>query len=146
MFSAPKVPILSLSEKLYSIRFHPLASDVIVSTSYDMIVKIWNLKSGSCEIELQGHTDTVSDTARLLMIYCLKKIFVQVPRENTWGQVFSTAQGTGKVLMQMMTQKNVEYPQQLEPKPNGSFYDVYIDDKLFYGKNFSVFEATLCVK
>ena len=48
--------------------------------------------------------------------------------------------------MQMMTKKNVEYPQQLEPKPNGSFYDVYIDDKLFYGKNFSVFEATLCVK
>ena len=72
--------------------------------------------------------------------------FLQVPRENTWGQVFSTAQGTGKVLMQMMTQKNVEYPQQLEPKPNGTFYDVYIDDKLFYGKNFSVFEATLCVK
>ena len=62
---------LAHTEKLYSIRFHPLASDVIVSTSYDMIVKIWNLKSGSCEIELQGHTDTVSDTARLPMIYCV---------------------------------------------------------------------------
>ena len=71
---------------------------------------------------------------------------MQVPRDATYAQVASSAQGTGLVLFQLQAQKNVEYPQQLEPKANASFYDVYIAQKNFHGKNFSVFEATVCAE
>jgi len=48
------------TEKLYFVKFHPLASDVLASGSYDMTVRIWNLKTEEEVIILEGHTDTVS--------------------------------------------------------------------------------------
>ena len=48
------------TEKLYFVVFHPHAKDLLVSASYDMTVKIWNLHTGSCQITLTGHTDTVA--------------------------------------------------------------------------------------
>ena len=47
------------SEKIYFIRFHPLAKDVLVSASYDMSVRLWDLSSLEEKICLQGHTDTI---------------------------------------------------------------------------------------
>ncbi|XP_046394755.1 coronin-7 isoform X5 [Ischnura elegans] len=47
------------SEKIYFIKFHPLASDVLASGSYDMTVRIWDLASGTERIILEGHTDQI---------------------------------------------------------------------------------------
>ena len=48
-------------EKLYFVRFHPHAKDVLVSSSYDMTIKIWDLsKEDDDRITLQGHTDQVN--------------------------------------------------------------------------------------
>ena len=72
--------------------------------------------------------------------------YFDVPRQNTWGQIASSAQGTGMVLFQLMARMNVEYPDKLDPKSSASFYDVYIERKNFPGKNFSVFDATVCAE
>lgn len=47
------------SEKIYFIKFHPLALDVLASGSYDMTVRIWDLSREHESIVLHGHTDQV---------------------------------------------------------------------------------------
>ena len=49
------------TEKLYFVRFHPLAEDILVSASYDMSVRIWNLRAEEEVIQCEGHTDTVRE-------------------------------------------------------------------------------------
>ena len=46
-------------EKIYFIKYHPLASDVLASASYDMTIRIWDLTSGEERIKLDGHKDVV---------------------------------------------------------------------------------------
>jgi len=48
------------TEKIYSVHFHPLASGVLASTSYDMTVRVWDVDNAEERIVLQGYTDTVS--------------------------------------------------------------------------------------
>lgn len=38
-----------------------MASDLLVSSSYDMTVRIWELSAGREVLCLQGHTDQVRD-------------------------------------------------------------------------------------
>ncbi|XP_012141372.1 coronin isoform X2 [Megachile rotundata] len=65
----PKHIIKAHTDKIYLIKFHPLASDVLASASYDMTVKIWDLTLlSSCElvvpkITLTGHTDQIFSLA-----------------------------------------------------------------------------------
>ena len=47
------------SEKIYFIKFHPLAEDVLASGSYDMTIRIWDLATQEERIVLEGHTDQV---------------------------------------------------------------------------------------
>lgn len=47
------------AEKIYFLRFHPLARDVLATGSYDMTVRIWDLKEGTERLQLEGHTDQV---------------------------------------------------------------------------------------
>ncbi|XP_078096606.1 coronin-7 [Mustelus asterias] len=61
--SEPERTLSGHTEKIYSIRFHPLASDILASSSYDMTVRIWNLSSGKEEIILRGHTDQIFSLA-----------------------------------------------------------------------------------
>ncbi|NXU92717.1 CORO7 protein, partial [Xiphorhynchus elegans] len=41
----PEAILRGHTEKIYSIRFHPMASDLLVSSSYDMTVRIWDLSA-----------------------------------------------------------------------------------------------------
>ncbi|XP_021364093.1 coronin-7-like isoform X2 [Mizuhopecten yessoensis] len=50
-------------EKIYFVRFHPLAKDIIVSSAYDMSVRIWDLSSGTEVLQLQDHPDQVFNAA-----------------------------------------------------------------------------------
>lgn len=47
------------TEKIYFVRFHPHAADVLASGSYDMTVRLWDLQSEQERIKLIGHTDTI---------------------------------------------------------------------------------------
>ncbi|KAM4656443.1 coronin-7-like isoform 3-T3 [Amazona ochrocephala] len=59
----PEAVLQGHTEKIYSIRFHPVASDLLVSSSYDMTVRIWELSTGREALCLQGHTDQIFSLA-----------------------------------------------------------------------------------
>uniref|UniRef100_A0A8C5JW25 Coronin n=1 Tax=Junco hyemalis TaxID=40217 RepID=A0A8C5JW25_JUNHY len=59
----PEAVLRGHTEKIYSIRFHPTASDLLVSSSYDMTVRIWELSTGQEVLCLQGHTDQIFSMA-----------------------------------------------------------------------------------
>lgn len=54
-------PLIGHTEKIYSIKFHPLANGLLVSSSYDLTVRLWNLDSGDEVKLLTGHQDQVGD-------------------------------------------------------------------------------------
>jgi WD40 repeat protein len=47
-------------ERICFLRFHPLASDVMATGSYDGTIRVWNIKTGEEKYRLEGHTDSVS--------------------------------------------------------------------------------------
>ncbi|XP_068003069.1 coronin-7-like isoform X1 [Melanerpes formicivorus] len=59
----PEAVLRGHTEKIYSVRFHPTASDLLVSSSYDMTVRIWDLSAGQEALCLQGHTDQIFSLA-----------------------------------------------------------------------------------
>ncbi|XP_029432457.1 coronin-7-like isoform X1 [Rhinatrema bivittatum] len=61
--SEPEAILRGHTEKIYSIKFHPLAADILASSSYDMSVRIWNLGSGKEERLLTGHSDQIFSLA-----------------------------------------------------------------------------------
>ncbi|XP_030380975.1 coronin-7 isoform X3 [Scaptodrosophila lebanonensis] len=50
-------------DKIYFIRFHPLAADVLLTASYDMTMKLWDLNTMNEMCALRGHTDQIFDFA-----------------------------------------------------------------------------------
>ncbi|KAG7207127.1 hypothetical protein KM043_001001 [Ampulex compressa] len=65
----PKHLIEAHTDKIYLIKFHPLAADVLASASYDTTVKIWDLSllpstgSALAKITLTGHADQIFSLA-----------------------------------------------------------------------------------
>ncbi|XP_063703312.1 coronin-7 isoform X3 [Culicoides brevitarsis] len=51
------------SDKIYSIKYHPVAKNVCLTASYDMTVKIWDLETLTSNITLKGHTDQIFSSA-----------------------------------------------------------------------------------
>ena len=53
------------TEKILFACFHPLAKDILMTASYDMTVRLWDLSRKEAEImQLRGHQDQVGD------VYC----------------------------------------------------------------------------
>lgn len=50
-------------DKIYMIKFHPLAKNVLASASYDMTIKIWDLETLTEKYVLHGHTDQIFSLA-----------------------------------------------------------------------------------
>ncbi|KAB0382844.1 hypothetical protein FD755_004761 [Muntiacus reevesi] len=59
VLTTPEAVLTGHTEKIYSLRFHPLAADVLASSSYDLTVRIWDLKVGAERLRLQGHQDQI---------------------------------------------------------------------------------------
>ncbi|KAB1252047.1 Coronin-7 [Camelus dromedarius] len=57
VLTIPEAVLTGHTEKIYSLRFHPLAADVLASSSYDLTVRIWDLQAGAERLRLQGHRD-----------------------------------------------------------------------------------------
>jgi coronin-7 len=55
----PEFELNAHSEKIHFMKFHPLAKDVLVTASYDMTLKIWDLNSKEEKQCLKGHTDQI---------------------------------------------------------------------------------------
>lgn len=86
-------------EKIYLIKFHPLAKEVLASGSYDLTVRIWDLSTGEEKKQLDGHTDQIfslawSPDGRKLATVCKdNKLRIYEPRKST----LPIAEGTGPV-------------------------------------------------
>uniref|UniRef100_A0A674IQV1 Coronin n=1 Tax=Terrapene triunguis TaxID=2587831 RepID=A0A674IQV1_9SAUR len=59
----PEAVLRGHTEKIYSLKFHPLAADILASSSYDMSVRIWDLQAGREELCLRGHRDQIFSLA-----------------------------------------------------------------------------------
>lgn len=46
-------------EKIYFVIFHPLARDIIVTSAYDLTVRIWDLSEMKEVMQLMEHPDQV---------------------------------------------------------------------------------------
>ncbi|KAF1379510.1 hypothetical protein PFLUV_G00176790 [Perca fluviatilis] len=85
----PEVILQGHTEKIYSIKFHPLASGLLVSSSYDLTVRLWNLESREQVKLLTGHQDQVfgmawSPDGKLLATVCKDgKVRIYDPRKST---------------------------------------------------------------
>ncbi|KAM6904962.1 coronin-7-like isoform 1-T1 [Xenentodon cancila] len=85
----PELILQGHTEKIYSVKFHPLASGLMVSSSYDLTVRLWNLESGEQVKLLTGHEDQVfgmawSPDGKLLATVCKDgKVRIYDPRKST---------------------------------------------------------------
>ncbi|XP_008281999.1 coronin-7 isoform X1 [Stegastes partitus] len=85
----PELILQGHTEKIYSIEFHPLASGLLVSSSYDLSVRLWSLESGEQVKLLTGHQDQVfgmawSPDGKLLATVCKDgKVRIYDPRKST---------------------------------------------------------------
>ncbi|XP_059617910.1 coronin-7 isoform X2 [Phlebotomus argentipes] len=57
--NTPHSELVAHSDKIYFIRFHPSASDVLLTASYDMTLKLWDLVEMQERLVLHGHTDQI---------------------------------------------------------------------------------------
>ncbi|NXO51062.1 CORO7 protein, partial [Aramus guarauna] len=97
----PDAVLQGHTEKIYSIRFHPVASDLLVSSSYDMTVRIWELSSGREALCLRGHTDQIFSLAW-----------------NPDGKKLATVSKDGR--LRLYEPRRSSQPQQEGPGPEGS--------------------------
>ncbi|XP_057659505.1 coronin-7 isoform X1 [Diorhabda carinulata] len=78
------------SDKIYFVKFHPTAKDVLASGSYDMTIKLWDLSTLTEKIVLKGHTDQIFSFAwSPCGSYCAtaskdSKIRIYKPRANEY--------------------------------------------------------------
>ncbi|XP_037363582.1 coronin-7 [Talpa occidentalis] len=63
VLTEPETVLTGHTEKIYSLRFHPLAADVLASSSYDLTVRIWDLQAGAERLRLEGHRDQIFSLA-----------------------------------------------------------------------------------
>ncbi|KAM5227747.1 coronin-7 [Ctenodactylus gundi] len=59
VLTVPEAVLTGHREKIYSLRFHPLAADVLASSSYDLTIRIWDLHTRTEHLRLQGHQDQI---------------------------------------------------------------------------------------
>ncbi|KAI3359223.1 hypothetical protein L3Q82_002748 [Scortum barcoo] len=85
----PEFILQGHTEKIYSIKFHPLASGLLVSSSYDLTVRLWNLESKEQVKVLTGHQEQIfgmawSPDGKLLATVCKDgKVRIYDPRKST---------------------------------------------------------------
>uniref|UniRef100_A0A671YFK9 Coronin n=1 Tax=Sparus aurata TaxID=8175 RepID=A0A671YFK9_SPAAU len=84
----PEVILQGHTEKIYSIKYHPLASGLLVSSSYDLTVRLWDVDSGEEVKILSGHQDQIfgmawSPDGKLLATVCKDgKVRIYDPRKS----------------------------------------------------------------
>ncbi|XP_055597739.1 coronin-7 isoform X3 [Uranotaenia lowii] len=55
----PEKELVAHSDKIYILKYHPLAKNVFLTASYDMTLKVWDLETLSEKHCLKGHTDQI---------------------------------------------------------------------------------------
>ncbi|XP_061079905.1 coronin-7 isoform X1 [Conger conger] len=88
MLTEPDCVLRGHTEKIYSLRFHPLAAGLLASSSYDLSLRLWDLEAGEEVKQLRGHQDQIfgmawSPDGQLLATVCKDgKVRVYDPRKS----------------------------------------------------------------
>ncbi|KAG8557620.1 hypothetical protein GDO81_016683 [Engystomops pustulosus] len=88
----PQIVLAAHNERIYTVRFHPCASDILVSSSYDLTLRVWNLKTEKNVFTLQGHEDQIfslawSPDGKYLATCCKdQRIRIYEPRVSNQAQ------------------------------------------------------------
>ncbi|XP_053527671.1 coronin-7 [Artibeus jamaicensis] len=59
VLTIPEAVLTGHTEKIYSLCFHPLAADLLASSSYDLTIRIWDLQARVERLRLLGHQDQI---------------------------------------------------------------------------------------
>ncbi|XP_036885739.1 coronin-7 isoform X2 [Sturnira hondurensis] len=59
VLTTPEAVLTGHTEKIYSLCFHPLAADLLASSSYDLTIRIWDLQARVERLRLMGHQDQI---------------------------------------------------------------------------------------
>lgn len=84
----PEAVLQGHTEKVYSLKFHPLAANILASSSYDLTVRVWDVCAGRQALLLRGHGDQVFTLAwspngqRLATVCKDGKVRVYEPRQT----------------------------------------------------------------
>eukprot|EP00058_Branchiostoma_floridae_P026168 XP_002611658.1 hypothetical protein BRAFLDRAFT_117106 [Branchiostoma floridae] len=85
----PEFCLRGHEEKIYCMKFHPTASDIMASASFDMSVRVWDLSAEQQVFKLRGHTDQIfslawSPDGQYLATVCKDgSIRIYNPRDST---------------------------------------------------------------
>ncbi|XP_005107916.1 coronin-7 [Aplysia californica] len=85
----PEFSLRGHMEKIYFVKFHPLASDLIITAAYDMTLRMWDLKEQKEVMLIEGHDDQVfcldwsSDGKQFATVSKDGKVRVFEPRKST---------------------------------------------------------------
>uniref|UniRef100_A0A182KAP6 Coronin n=1 Tax=Anopheles christyi TaxID=43041 RepID=A0A182KAP6_9DIPT len=55
----PEAVLVAHADKIYTMKFHPLAQNVLLTASVDMVMKLWDLGTMEEKYSLHGHTDQI---------------------------------------------------------------------------------------
>nr|XP_018900731.1 PREDICTED: coronin-7 isoform X1 [Bemisia tabaci]XP_018900732.1 PREDICTED: coronin-7 isoform X1 [Bemisia tabaci] len=61
--NSPKHSFSCNSDKIFSVKFHPLAENVMATVSHDLMIRVWDLESYTVVHTLKGHQDQVMSFA-----------------------------------------------------------------------------------
>lgn len=85
----PEFVINAIGDRIHTIRFNPLAQDIIAASSFDSTVRVWDLASKTLVFVLEGHHDIIfalawSQDGSQLATYCKDNIVrIYRPRKST---------------------------------------------------------------
>ncbi|KAM6957237.1 coronin-7 [Aplochiton taeniatus] len=85
----PECVLQGHTEKIYAIKFHPLARGLLASSSYDLTVRLWDLATGEQVHLLTGHQDQIfglgwSPDGKLLATVCKDgRVRIYDPRKSS---------------------------------------------------------------
>ena len=47
------------TDRVTIVQYHPIAADVVASVSADYVIRVWNVQTAACLIQLEAHPDQV---------------------------------------------------------------------------------------
>jgi len=95
----PDLTMRGHTRRITSIDFHPNAKDVVVTTSGDLTVKLWDIEKGKMRLSVDGHEDSIYglcwnwDTSNFFTACRDKLIRVFDPRSNKITQKVESHEG-----------------------------------------------------